>query len=44
MIMLMFLAFELLLYKSREQIDLLVLGIMSSLGLNFIMAFWPWVI
>ncbi|MCK8603908.1 glycosyltransferase family 4 protein [Desulfoferrobacter suflitae] len=44
MIMLMFLAFELVLYKLRNRMDVLIGGMLTSLGLNFAMAFWPWII
>ena len=43
-ILLTFLAIELLSFKLKDEGDLMMLGLLPSLGLNAVMAFWPWVI
>jgi UDP-GlcNAc:undecaprenyl-phosphate/decaprenyl-phosphate GlcNAc-1-phosphate transferase len=43
-VLLMFLTIELIAYKLKDKGDLMMLGLLPSLGLYFVMAFWPWVI
>lgn len=43
-VLITFLAFELLHYKLGERSDFVVAGLLFCLFLNFLMAFWPWVI
>jgi UDP-GlcNAc:undecaprenyl-phosphate GlcNAc-1-phosphate transferase len=43
-ILVTFLGFELVYYKLRTKNYILAAGLLPALGLNFVMAFWPWVL
>lgn len=43
-ILLTFLAIELISFNLKDKGDLMMLALLPSLGLNVLMAFWPWVI
>lgn len=43
-ILLVFLALELVSFRLKDEGDLVLLGLLPSLGLNVVMAFWPWVL
>jgi hypothetical protein len=43
-VLLIFLSIELIAFKMKDAGDLMLLGLLPSLGLYFVMAFWPWVV
>lgn len=43
-ILITFLGFELLRFKLGDRSNYLAVGLISALCLNFVMAFWPWII